>query len=410
MTSLIPWTLSRISVAVTYLFTFRLPSWRLPTWRVALLSLVLYAMVSSVLAWWGILPLAFASPGHHGIKSLSTSKSSLTLLYQNNLNDTDASNHAGAILLDSLPYSQAASACSGLGESLLSKKTIDAHKSDFEKSLAYVEYATHGPCQFWIKDGVVNAENGQLWISSLHSAYYHQLRPLCSQSATESMPSNASSTTKNNIRVAAAGNTYVGFRNKKSFRFQGLRYAYPPKRWVYPTLYKETGKTIEAYKYGAACLQSGNPSSSEDCLTLNINTPYLPKEGSKKGLKPVFFWIHGGGFVGGRGADPQTDGGNLASREDVVVVTIQYRLATLGFLAVPGTNIRGNYGIADQVTALDVSLLYFWAGPRADSIQSGYTTTLPASVATPARSPSAEILPALAQCASYLARFPPFQS
>lgn len=67
----------------------------------------------------------------------------------------------------------------------------------------------------------------------------------------------------------------------------------------------------------------------------------------------MMFWIHGGGFTGGSGADSLSDGGNLASKEDVVVVSINYRLSTLGFLAVPGTDIKGNYGIADQITALD---------------------------------------------------------
>lgn len=66
------------------------------------------------------------------------------------------------------------------------------------------------------------------------------------------------------------------------------------------------------------------------------------------------FWIHGGGFTGGTGADPLTDGGNLASREDLVVVTFNYRLSTLGFLAIPGTDITGNYGISDQILALEV--------------------------------------------------------
>lgn len=65
------------------------------------------------------------------------------------------------------------------------------------------------------------------------------------------------------------------------------------------------------------------------------------------------FWIHGGGFASGTGSDNTFDGGSLASRGDVVVVTINYRLATLGFLALDDGVTKGNYGIADQITALD---------------------------------------------------------
>jgi carboxylesterase type B len=64
-------------------------------------------------------------------------------------------------------------------------------------------------------------------------------------------------------------------------------------------------------------------------------------------------WIYGGGFVGGAGSDTTFDGGNMASRGDVVVVTINYRVSTLGFLALENTTLKGNYGIADQITALE---------------------------------------------------------
>jgi carboxylesterase type B len=118
-------------------------------------------------------------------------------------------------------------------------------------------------------------------------------------------------------------------------------------------LYSPTGQTINATNYGPKCPQYG--AGAESCLYLNIQTPYLPKQGSTAALRPVFFWIHGGGFTSGSAADDGTDGGNLASREDIVVVQIQYRLSTLGFLAIPGTDIAGNYGIADQINALEVS-------------------------------------------------------
>lgn len=65
------------------------------------------------------------------------------------------------------------------------------------------------------------------------------------------------------------------------------------------------------------------------------------------------FWIHGGAFTSGMGSDPTFDGGNLASRGDVVVVTINYRLGTLGYLALDDGKTNGNYGLADQITALD---------------------------------------------------------
>jgi carboxylesterase type B len=64
-------------------------------------------------------------------------------------------------------------------------------------------------------------------------------------------------------------------------------------------------------------------------------------------------WIHGGAFTGGTGSDPTFDGGNLASRGDVVVVTVNYRLGTLGFLALDDGKTNGNYGLADQITALE---------------------------------------------------------
>lgn len=95
---------------------------------------------------------------------------------------------------------------------------------------------------------------------------------------------------------------------------------------------------------------------SEDCLFLNIWTNYLPKPGcssNKKKLKPVMFWIHGGAFTSGTANDNTFDGGNMVSRGDVVVVATNYRLSTLGFLALDDGVTNGNFGLADQITALD---------------------------------------------------------
>ncbi|KAJ4370995.1 hypothetical protein N0V86_008689 [Didymella sp. IMI 355093] len=70
-------------------------------------------------------------------------------------------------------------------------------------------------------------------------------------------------------------------------------------------------------------------------------------------MKPVMVWIYGGAFTSGSASDTTFDGGAIASRGDVVLVTINYRLGNFGFLALDGTSLTGNYGLKDQNTALD---------------------------------------------------------
>ena len=90
---------------------------------------------------------------------------------------------------------------------------------------------------------------------------------------------------------------------------------------------------------------------SEDCLTLNVWAP------AKAGKAPVFVWIHGGALSTGSGGEPMYDGSKLAER-GLVVVTINYRMGILGFLAHPALsaesrrNVSGNYGLLDQIAAL----------------------------------------------------------
>lgn len=120
-------------------------------------------------------------------------------------------------------------------------------------------------------------------------------------------------------------------------------------------MFRGSGEAASALSYGSQCVQ-GSEVGSEDCLFLNIWTPYLPNPNqppSKRTLRPVAFWIHGGAFTGGTANDATFDGGNMASRGDVVVVAINYRLSTLGFLALRDGVTNGNFGLADQITALD---------------------------------------------------------
>ncbi|WP_454788674.1 carboxylesterase/lipase family protein [Mycolicibacterium lutetiense] len=110
----------------------------------------------------------------------------------------------------------------------------------------------------------------------------------------------------------------------------------------------------DATRPGPRCIQDPDSdpergaNSAEDCLSLNVWTPL-----ASDGLRPVMVWIHGGAFVGG--SSDIYDAGRLAARGDIVVVTINYRLGTLGFLAHPALGAGGdigNYGLADQQAAL----------------------------------------------------------
>jgi para-nitrobenzyl esterase len=91
---------------------------------------------------------------------------------------------------------------------------------------------------------------------------------------------------------------------------------------------------------------------SEDCLYLNVYTPAVDAA-----RRPVLLWIHGGAFSVGSGGEPLYDGGALAERGDIVVVTINYRLGVLGFLYWSEAErqrlgVTANAGCLDQIAAL----------------------------------------------------------
>lgn len=91
-----------------------------------------------------------------------------------------------------------------------------------------------------------------------------------------------------------------------------------------------------------------NDRMSESCLNLNVYTPALPDHSGKPNSKlPVMVWIHGGGFVGGSAQSSMYNPKYLV-QEEVVVVTVNYRLGPLGFLCLPSVGIYGNMGLKDQ--------------------------------------------------------------
>jgi para-nitrobenzyl esterase len=145
--------------------------------------------------------------------------------------------------------------------------------------------------------------------------------------------------------------------------YLGLPYAAPPvgqARWKAPSPPASWQGVRVADSFGNRCMQT-NPwpdmiwnsaVENEDCLYLSI---WAPRNAENL---PVMFWIHGGGFTSGSGDEARHDGSVLASR-DTIVVTINYRLGVMGFLAHPELSAEsesgssGNFGLLDMVAALN---------------------------------------------------------
>lgn len=166
-------------------------------------------------------------------------------------------------------------------------------------------------------------------------------------------------------RVDAPAGAVLGVSKSGLNIFRGLPYALPPvgeARWTPPRPMPRWPEVRDASRPGPACIQNRSTGPfniyasdpgpmSEDCLSLNIWAPATARKA------PVMVWIHGGSLWGGSGNEDIYDGSRLAA-EGVVVVTINYRLGVLGYLAHPGLSaesprgLSGNYGLLDQIEAL----------------------------------------------------------
>lgn len=146
--------------------------------------------------------------------------------------------------------------------------------------------------------------------------------------------------------------------------FRGIPFAAPPVgelRWQPPQPVAEWPGVRPAVEYSARCTQgtpgaansAPPPPTGEDCLYLNVWTTAE----SASDRRPVMVWLYGGGFFGGAGSEPRYAGDGLA-RKGAVVVTLNYRLGALGFLAHPELSaatqprVSGNYGMLDAIAAL----------------------------------------------------------
>jgi para-nitrobenzyl esterase len=164
--------------------------------------------------------------------------------------------------------------------------------------------------------------------------------------------------------------------------FLGIPYAAAPignLRWHPPVSHAPWFAPLEATKFANHCPQPASPfgqaSVTEDCLFLNI---YTPDSAVFSGPRPVMFWIHGGALVFGESDDYDP---TALVKDGVIVVTINYRLGALGFLAHPAfadektdpasdgnfaTGSAGDYGLMDQQLALRWvrdNILFFGGDP-----------------------------------------------
>ena len=155
--------------------------------------------------------------------------------------------------------------------------------------------------------------------------------------------------------------------------FLGVPYARPPVgelRWRGPRSVEPWSGVRDATRLGSDCVQAlgrkavlggggGLVVGSEDCLFVNVYAPAEGRDDTDAGARPVMVYLHGGAFTIGSGAN--YDPSRLAAEQDRVVVTVNFRLGALGWLAHPGfnaegeggdRNLGGNWGLMDQQAAL----------------------------------------------------------
>ena len=146
--------------------------------------------------------------------------------------------------------------------------------------------------------------------------------------------------------------------------WKGIRYAAAPEgqlRWRAPRPPERSTEVVDALEFGAISPQPKSPiplgtgaHASEDCLFLNVWTPSGVASGA---AKPVMVWVHGGAYIFGAASQPLYDGRVLATRGDVVVVTLNYRMGAFGFLDLTGfegpQRFDSNLGLRDVLRALE---------------------------------------------------------
>ncbi|OJI85783.1 hypothetical protein ASPTUDRAFT_55375 [Aspergillus tubingensis CBS 134.48] len=216
-----------------------------------------------------------------------------------------------------------------------------------------------------------------IWGLVLASAAYGRVIGTPTQSRSTSS-SSAAPVQSPTVYIDTYESTVQGNRSQyisSVYNFKAIPFAAAPTgayRWRHPQHVSGWTGVRDATEFAPDCPQLGSSYYSEDCLYLNIWTPdtatlndvqnntetgigVVPASSSSK--LPVYVWFYGGRFGSGSSSQALYDGAGLAAK-GVVVVTVNYRLGALGFLAHPelsqnsSSGTSGNYGLVDQQAAL----------------------------------------------------------
>ncbi|XP_012527268.2 esterase FE4 [Monomorium pharaonis] len=149
------------------------------------------------------------------------------------------------------------------------------------------------------------------------------------------------------------GSTMTTRLGKKIYSFRGVRYAEPPtgqQRFQVAIPAADWNNVFDATEEGPSCTALHQENIIEDCLRVNIYTTKLPSE-SDPVKRPVLVFFHPGAFYLFSGKSSNF-GPQYLMDKDIVLVTVNYRLAALGFLSTGDSKAPGNLGLKDQVAAL----------------------------------------------------------
>lgn len=297
--------------------------------------------------------------------SSSNSTPALTVFYQNDGNWTNHVNTPSALFFpEPASYQQANATCSTYNETLLNCTQFSSFYSQFsyQQYLGNIEIGQ----ALWSSCGSSRPVTWTGLPSTNLSSNATTFPFLCTNSAPLPTQVYTDYSVYPRVSTTVNGTTFQGLRDHMALRYLGIPYAQPPTgnlRFAYAQPW--SGSYVDATKYGSACLQYGafagnwtglNPwGNREDCLYLNVFTTSIPgsSTNSTAPLKPVMFWMHGGGQTSGTGSDSTFDGASLASRGDVVVVTINYRLNIFGYMSLNDSVVPGNMAVSDKIEALN---------------------------------------------------------